>query len=42
MHDLENLFDDLRSETHGWFVEQDHLRARHQSAADRAHLLLAA
>ena len=42
LHDVENLLDDLRRQTHRRLVEQDHLRARHQRAADRAHLLLAA
>ena len=42
LHDLEDLLDDLRREAHRRLVEQDHLRARHQRAADRAHLLLAA
>ena len=40
--DHENLLDDLRRQPHRRLVEQDHLRARHQRAADRAHLLLAA
>ena len=40
--DLENLLDDLRRQPHRGLVEQDHFRARHQGAADRAHLLLAA
>ena len=40
--DLENLLDDLRREPHRRLVEQDHLRPRHQRAADGAHLLLAA
>ncbi len=34
--------DDLRREPHRGLVEQDHLGARHQGAAERAHLLLAA
>src|SRR5207244_10478910 len=41
-HDLEDLLDDLRGKPHRRLVEQDHLRPRHQRAADRAHLLLAA
>src|SRR5947207_891740 len=41
-HDAENLVDDLRRKPHRWFVEQDRLRARHQGASDRAHLLLTA
>ena len=40
--DLENLLDDLRRKAHRRLIEQDHLRPRHQRAADRAHLLLAA
>ena len=41
-HDLENLLDDLRCESHRRLVEQDHRRLRHQRPADRRHLLLAA
>src|SRR3546814_5148091 len=35
-------FDQLRGEAHGGLVEQDHLGPAHESAADGAHLLLAA
>jgi hypothetical protein len=42
MHDVENLLDDLRRESHRRLVEQDHFRLRHQRPADRGHLLLAA
>jgi hypothetical protein len=42
VHDLEDFLDDLRREPHRRLVEQDHLRLRHQRAADRGHLLLAA
>src|SRR5712692_3775095 len=38
----EHLLDDHRGEAHRWFVEQHHLGPRHQRAADRQHLLLAA
>ena len=41
-HDLEDLLDEDRREAHRRLVEQQQLRARHQRAADRAHLLLAA
>src|SRR6266481_2885763 len=40
--DLENLLHELRREPHRGFVEENHLRARHQRASDRAHLLLTA
>ncbi|MGY3367647.1 hypothetical protein ACVWZL_004772 [Bradyrhizobium sp. GM2.4] len=42
MDDREHLFHQQRRQTHRGFVHQDHLRARHQRAADREHLLLAA
>jgi len=41
-HDLEDLLDDLRREAHRRLVEQDRVGTRHQRAADRGHLLLAA
>src|SRR5271166_1969180 len=37
--DLEDLLDDLRGEAHRRLVEQDHARPRHESTADRHHLL---
>src|SRR4051794_18556505 len=40
--DRENLFHQQRRQAHRGLVHQDHLRARHQRAADREHLLLAA
>src|SRR3546814_13993925 len=42
LHGLEDALDKLWGEAHGGLVEQDHLRAAHQRAADSAHLLLAA
>ena len=41
-HELEDLLDDERREARRGLVHQQHLRLRHQRAADRAHLLLAA
>ena len=40
--DLGDLVDDLRRQPQRWLVEQQQLRAGHQRAADRDHLLLAA
>src|SRR5215813_13382709 len=40
--DFENLLDQLRREPHRRFVQQDHLRPRHQRPSDRAHLLFTA
>ena len=40
--DLEDLLHELRRQPHRGLVKQDHLRPRHQRAADGAHLLLAA
>src|SRR5215468_4985783 len=40
--DLVDLLDDLRREPHRGFVQQNHAGARHQRAAERGHLLLAA
>src|SRR5436190_589456 len=42
LHDLEDLLNDLRRQSHRRLVEQDHFRPRHQRPSDRAHLLLAA
>src|SRR5436190_4260970 len=42
LHDLEDFLDELRREAHRRLVQQDGLRPRHQRAADRGHLLLAA
>ena len=41
-HDLEDPLDEDRRQPHRGLVEQQQLRPRHQRAADRAHLLLAA
>ena len=38
----EDVLDDQRREAHRRFVEDEEARARHQRAADRRHLLLAA
>ena len=38
----EDLLDHLRRQTHARLVEQQQARARHQRAAERQHLLLAA
>src|ERR1700730_16553248 len=42
LDDVEDLLDYRRREPHRRLVEQDHLGPRHQRAADRDHLLLAA
>jgi len=39
---FENLFHQLRCQTHAGLIKQNHFRAAHQGAADRAHLLFAA
>jgi hypothetical protein len=41
-HQPEYPLHDHRSQSGRWFVEQQEPRFRHQGAADRAHLLLAA
>src|SRR5438094_5493416 len=41
LHDLEDLLDDLRRESHRRLVEQDHARTGHQRAPEGGHLLLA-
>src|SRR5260370_32304657 len=41
-HDIEYFLDDLRSESHRWLIQKNHRWLRHQRAADRRHLLLAA
>ena len=42
LHQFEHLLHHDRRETRGGLVEQQQFRVRHQRAADRAHLLLAA
>ena len=42
LDDGEDLLHQQRRQAHRGLVHQDHLRARHQRAADRQHLLLAA
>ncbi len=42
LDDPEHFLDQQRRQAHRRLVHQDHLRARHQRAADRQHLLLAA
>jgi len=42
LDDGEHFLDQQRRQPHRRFVHQDHLGTRHQRAADRQHLLLAA
>ena len=41
-HDFENLFNQLRGQPHGRFIQQDRFRSRHKCTTNGRHLLFTA